>query len=265
MKMKLAVALLFVVATIFSSARNTHARLGQSASSQSSQNQLQSQQGVAGMDMGGMDMRHEDEDAPGATRAAHESMSGMRMEMSPHMHMTELRPLNSADEERAERILETLRSSIEKYKDPQAALNDGYQIFLPNLPQPHYHFTNWRYAVEAEFVFNPAHPTSLLYKKTLNGYELEGAMYTAPRRFTEDQLNDRVPLSVARWHEHVNLCMPPKAANPRQVDWKEFGLAGSIATEDACNEAGGRWIPVIFNWMVHVYPYETDPAKVWAH
>ena len=90
-------------------------------------------------------------------------------------------------------------------------------------------------------------------------------MYTAPKNSTERQLDERVPLSVARWHEHVNFCMPPKGTPAGQVNWKEFGFVGSIATQDACEQAGGRWFPQMFNWMVHVYPFETDPSKVWAH
>jgi hypothetical protein len=90
-------------------------------------------------------------------------------------------------------------------------------------------------------------------------------MYTAPRRDTEDDLNVRVPLSVARWHKHVNLCIPPKGAQWQQINWKQFGFGGSISTEDACDQAGGRWVPQIFNWMVHVYPYEKDPERIWAH
>ena len=31
-------------------------------------------------------------------------------------------------------------------------------------------------------------------------------MYTAPNSFNEDNLDQRIPLSVAQWHEHVNLC-----------------------------------------------------------
>jgi len=92
-----------------------------------------------------------------------------------------------------------------------------------------------------------------------------GAMYTAPKRFTEDQLNERIPLSVAQWHEHVNLCMSPKGEersmftkNPR------FGLAGSISTQQDCDAAGGTFRPIIFNWMVHVYPYEKKPEEIWA-
>ena len=78
------------------------------------------------------------------------------------------------------------------------------------------------------------------------------------------QLNARVPLSVARWHLHTNLCLPPKDQAPR-ADWTRFGLAGSIATPEACEAAGGRFMPSIFGWMVQVYPYEHSPEKVWGH
>lgn len=217
-----------------------------------------SQDSMAGMDMG--DMRH----GAGA-QSADDAMSGHHMDMGAHMFMTELRPENAADEKRAAELVETLRRSIGKYKDYHAALDDGFQIFMPNIPQEHYHFTNYRYAFEASFAFNPEHPTSLLYRKTRDGYELEGAMYTAPKRFTEEQLNERVPLSVARWHKHINLCLPPKGVHIEQANLREFGLRGSIATAEACEQAGGRWIPQIFGWMVHVYPYETEPEKIWAH
>jgi hypothetical protein len=46
--------------------------------------------------------------------------------------------------------------------------------------------------------------------------------------------------------------------NPR------FGLKGSIVTEQACEAAGGTFHPVIFNWMVHVYPFEKDQARIWS-
>lgn len=233
--------------------------------------QAQSQASSNADSMSKMDMPSMQREAaanPAAARAANDDMSdtpGMHMDMNPHMFMTALRPANAADQARAAQILASLRPAIEKYKDYHVALADGFKIFLPNVPQQHYHFTNWRYALEAQFAFNPARPTSLLYKKVPGGYELEGAMYTAPKRCTEDQLNERVPLSVARWHKHVNFCMPPKGTPPAQVNHKEFGLAGSISTEQACSAAGGRWFPEIFNWMVHVYPYETDPNKIWAH
>ena len=237
------------------------------AFSQQSQNSQQSpaqnHDSMAGMDMSGM--QHGSNQNSDAAKAANDAMSGHDMDMGAHMFMTDLRPANAADEKRAAEVLAALRPAIEKYKDYRVALAEGFQIFLPNVPQPHYHFTNYAYAFEAAYEFNPEHPTSLLYKKTRDGYELEGAMYTARRNATEDDLNARIPLSVARWHKHVNLCFPPKGATFQQVDQQEFGFRGAIATQDACAQAGGRWYPQVFNWMVHVYPYETDPAKIWAH
>ncbi len=225
--------------------------------------QQQTHDSMPGMDMD--DMHGGANKNPEAAQSANDAMSGDHMDMGPHMFMTTLRPENPADDKRAADLVVTLRDAIAKYKDYKVALAEGFEIFHPELPQDHYHFTNYRYAFEAIFEFNPVHPTSLLYKKTSTGYELEGAMYTAPKKATEDDLNARVPLSVARWHKHVNICLPPEGTRIWQVNLKEFGTRGSIATEEACEQAGGRWRAQIFNWMVHIYPYETDPAKIWAH
>ena len=90
-------------------------------------------------------------------------------------------------------------------------------------------------------------------------------MYTAPKRLTEEQLNERVPLSVAQWHEHVNFCIPPLGHFKEMRDPNpQFGFKGSIATQEACDAAGGTFFPVVFNWMVHVYPFEKDQANVWS-
>lgn len=210
------------------------------------------------------DFQREVDQNPEVALSADETMDTPDMDPNPHLFETELQPRNSADDQRAQEILDILQKSIAKYKDYRVALADGYQIFLPKTAQPIYHFTNYRNAFTAAFVFNPAHPTSLLYRKAKDSYELVGAMFTAPKSATEQQLNDRVPLSMARWHEHVNLCLPPKGTPLQHADWKQFGLTGSIATQDACVAAGGRWIPQIFGWMVHVYPFETNPEKIWA-
>ena len=113
------------------------------------------------------------------------------------------------------------------------------------------------------FTFDPARPTSLLYKKTATGYELVGAMYTMPRNSSEDQLNERLPLSIAMWHQHTNLCFP-RLSHLRDADWTKFGLQGSIATQDACDAAGGRFHPVVLGWMTHVYPYADSTDKIFA-
>jgi hypothetical protein len=134
---------------------------------------------------------------------------------------------------------------------------------LHELPQPEYHFTNYSNGFLEAFQFDPARPTSLLYKKTATGYELVGAMYTMPKRASEDQLNERVPLSIATWHLHVHLCMPPKDQRGH-ADMSKFGLRGSVVTADACDAAGGTFHPVVFGWMTHVYPYETSLDQIFA-
>jgi hypothetical protein len=227
----------------------------QSSGSQAPPVQARDQSGMPGMDM--------DDAKANEAHAVHDMTPGHMDAHSLHMHMTAMRPQTPDDTARASEIVTQLRSGIEKYKDYRAALDDGYKIFLPKVPQPEYHFTNYRNGFLEAFTFDPARPTSLLYKKTSDGYELVGAMYTMPKRATEDQLNARVPLSVAMWHLHTNLCMPPRA-QLRNADMTRFGLRGAIATEEACDAAGGRFHPVIFGWMVHVYPYEDSLDKVFA-
>jgi len=195
--------------------------------------------------------------------AVHDMTRGIHDAHASHMTMTEMRQEAPGDTQRANEIVAQLRSGIEKYKDYHVALADGFHIFLPNVPQPEYHFTSYRNGFLQAFSFDPARPTSLLYQKTSTGYELVGAMYTMPKRTTEDQLNARVPLSVAMWHLHTNLCMPPRD-QLRSADWTKFGLHGSITSKDGCDAAGGRFSAVVFGWMVHVYPYEDSLDKIFA-
>jgi hypothetical protein len=199
-----------------------------------------------------------------AEHGAMDAMSHMHHhQMGPHMYMTKLRIATPQDWSKADEIAGELRESIEKYKDYHAALADGFRIFMPNLPQAEYHFTNYYNGFLESFSFDPTRPTSLLYKKTKTGYDLIGAMYTMPKRVSEEQLNERVPLSIAQWHLHTKLCMPPREERGH-ADITRFGLQGSILTKEACTEAGGTFYPVIFGWMVHVYPFEDSREKIWG-
>ena len=238
-----------------------------------------SQQSMLGMDMSGHDMsnmqmkdmpmatdkdKDADKDGDASAHAMH-SMEG-HMDMGPHMKMTALRPAKPGDAARAEQVVESARKASEKYLDYRTALAEGYKIFHPEIPQKMYHFTNYGYAMEAAFRFAPEHPTSLLYEKHGEDYKLIGVMYTAPKRLSEDQLDERVPLSVAQWHEHVNFCAAPPDRRGEGLlpHPQQFGLRGSITTQEACDAAGGTFHPVIFNWMVHVYPFEKDQASIWS-
>lgn len=193
------------------------------------------------------------------------AMDMHEMHMSAHMHLTELRLAKAADQKRADEVVAAAKAVMAKYADYKAAQADGFQPFLPKLKQKMVHFTNYDYAMEAAARFNPEHPASLLYAPEGNGYKLIGVMYTAPYFFTEEQLNERIPLSVAQWHVHTNLCIPPDGQRWKMLGKNpQFGLNGSISTAEACSEAGGTFHAHIFGWMVHVYPNEADPSQIWS-
>ena len=193
---------------------------------------------------------------------APEPMAGM----SGHMYLSQPHSSQPGDGAKAAEIVAAAKTAMAPYQDYHKALADGYRIFLPNVPQPLYHFTNYENGREARNHFDPLKPTSLLYRKTQDGgYTLIGAMYTDRVDAGEDELNARIPLSVARWHQHVNFCKAP----PDQVAGyfganAKFGLMGSISTREACEAQGGTFLPHVFGWMVHVYPYESDSKGIWS-
>jgi len=192
------------------------------------------------------------------------SMSGHHAhQTNAHLRLTPKRPERPGDRVRANTIVAALRTSLERYRDYHVAERNGYEIFHPEIPQALYHFTNYWQGFAETFRFTPGQATSLLYRKTPSGYELVGAMYTAPAESTEIDLDARVPLSVATWHAHINICLPPRGQAER-ADWARFGPDGAIAAPQACAAAHGRFFPQLFGWMVHVYPFEKTPEKIWA-
>jgi hypothetical protein len=207
-----------------------------------------------------------DRDAADPTHAAHDAMSGA-MTANPHMRMSPDRVASADDSARASQLVVTARGALAKYKDVDVAEREGYRMFAPNVKnQPVYHFTQFGAAVRAQYTFDAARPTSLLYKKQADGkFRLVGAMYTAPREASLQELDARVPLGIARWHLHTNMCVPRLAQQKR---WREFsdgkpvfGPMSPIATEEACEAVNGRFLPVVMNWMVHANVFETD---VWG-
>src|SRR5580704_18557473 len=222
---------------------------------------------------------------------------GGQMGMGSHMVMTESRPQTPQDVERAQDVLNTLRRELAKYRDSRVALAEGYQIFLPTVPQDVYHFTDYR-AAQQEYMgrSDPRFPGSLLYVKNSSGdYVLIGAMYSAPADYTPDQLDAIIPLSVAHWHAHTNICLPngvtlndvlrgdvhgtqidmpgmlPVSSSPSAPAINQrlgfladgrFGFTGKIADASTCKAAGGHLLEQAFGWMVHVYPFNGDDLKV---
>ena len=206
----------------------------------------------------------------GMDSASHAQMAG-KMTAGAHMRMTAPRAPNAADSARAARIVLDLRTSLAKYRDVEVAKKDGYVQFAPKMKNPRvFHFTRNMSAVRNQFGFDAGRPSSLLYRRGADGtLQLTGAMYTAPQGASLDDLDKRVPLSVARWHLHTNFCVPKLRERER---WKEmqdghmvFGPASPIATREACDSVKGRFHPTVFGWMVHANVFESDdPRVIWG-
>jgi hypothetical protein len=162
----------------------------------------------------------------------------------------------------ATEILAAADAVLSRYRDASTAVRDGYKPFFPTgRVGEEIHYTNYRYRRKEQRHVDYSRPSSILYKRTGEGLEAVGVMYTAPADASPQQLDAIAPLSIATWHRHVDFCGGPKNL-PKSEQFgpnARFGPQGSIHTEAACREAGGLWIPVVLNWMTHVYPNE--PVK----
>jgi hypothetical protein len=184
------------------------------------------------------------------------AMSGPIVQAA-HLKLTAMRAPNASDSARGADVLRGMRKGIEPYRDYRRAIEDGYRIFLPNVPMKVYHFTNYGRAIREGRSFDPTKPSSLLYERDSDGgYTLVGAMYVARKDATPDELHARVPLSLAQWHAHVNICVPTRSDRARWLETVDgqmrFGPAGAITTREECERENARFIPQLFGWMVHV-------------
>ncbi len=211
-------------------------------------------------------------DTTGMAGMADHAMSGAMTEnMMKHMELTPTHPATHADSARALALAGEIKHAIAKYEDTSAAVADGYKMFLPNVKTQHvYHFTNGRHAIGEAFRFEATKPTSILYKRSPDGkLRLVGAMYTMPKNARLSRLDDRVPLSIARWHKHVNWCLPKDGQTARWLEHKNgtpvFGPESPIATKAECDAVRGDFHPNLFGWMLHANVYEgTDLATIFG-
>ncbi|HEX4012769.1 MAG TPA: hypothetical protein VHX17_02630 [Candidatus Cybelea sp.] len=184
-----------------------------------------------------------------------------------HMQMTLHAPQGPNDAARADAVVAAARNVMAEYPTVEAAEKAGFKKFLPNLQLPIEHYTKRSYAVEAYIgEFDPLHPTSLIFKRDGDSLQIVGVMYTASNSADRETLDSRVPLSFGTWHRHVDFCKAPPGTplSDRIGPRARFGFKGSIDTKDACTNAGGTFLPVVFGWMVHVWPNEKTRDKIWA-
>ncbi|MEZ4413695.1 MAG: hypothetical protein R2910_11975 [Gemmatimonadales bacterium] len=189
-------------------------------------------------------------------------VAGKHLTVTPHW------PVQPGDSARADSIVEVNEAALAKYGDVAVAEADGFKMFAPKVKkQKVYHYTRRMNAIKARWTFDATAPTSLLYAPQPDGtVRLIGAMYTTPPNFTLAQLDARIPLSIAQWHQHTSICLPPGADVEAGLTTRDprFGPRGSISTEEACRAAGGTFKTRMAGWMVHVNMFEA-PDQVWEH
>ena len=183
------------------------------------------------------------------------------MKMGKHMQMSLKSDPTPGDSERAAQILAAADAVLSRYRDVKTAVRDGYKPFFPTGRMgEEIHYTNYRYRRKEQQHVDYSRPGSILYKRTAEGLKAVGVMYTGPVDASPQQLNAIAPLSIATWHRHVDFCGGPKTlpASEQFGPTARFGPQGSIHTEEECRAAQGLWIPVVLNWMTHVYPNEQE-------
>lgn len=185
----------------------------------------------------------------------------------PQTLMTRRTPVREGDSARADRTAAQLRANIVQFRDVQRAVAAGYRPF-PAEPPPEMrviHYTHRERSRREMKRLDPAEPGALLYERTRAGtLQLVGAMYTAPVDASLADLDARSPLSLTSWHLHQHVCVPRPLWNKAQ--WARtlpgprplFGPGSPIVTEAACDAVGGRFLPTLFGWMVHVNVFESE-------
>ena len=196
------------------------------------------------------------------------AINGLLSDTTSHMRMAERRVASSADSVRAARIVSDSRAALSRYTDVAIAEHEGYVKFLPWLEeQDVYHYNNIQNVFSTISTFDATKPSSLLYRKMNGKLALIGAMYTAMPGSTPDQLDARLPLGVAHWHEHVNFCgpQPETVRASKVVDGIAVARWLAITSRADCTAAGGRFVPRLFGWMAHVYMFGgNDPLTIWG-
>jgi hypothetical protein len=201
-------------------------------------------------------------------------IAGILSDTSSHMRMGPTRTATAADSARAATVVAAARAALGQYVDVNVAERDGYFRNMPWLEeQPIYHYNSVQNSDAAKRgEFDPSKPVSLLYKKNDRGQlTLVGAMYGTSPSAAPDSLDVVLPISMAHWHQHVNLCYPGPTASRHWSGKVDAGfvffmkLLLSITSAAECEAAGGRFVASDAGWMAHVYMFagSNDPKAIW--
>ncbi len=145
------------------------------------------------------------------------------------------------------RQLDTVRDTLEKYRDVAVAIADGYEQFGGDVPNMGAHFINQQLVEDG--VFDPAHPEIVLYSQDAAGnWELVGSAFILPHQDVGQDHPEAFAGPLDNWHIHYNLCRSPSG---------RF----SSTTAQECDTLGGQWASSV-GWMIHAYVWEDNPLGV---
>ncbi len=164
---------------------------------------------------------------------------------------------NPGDAERAQSRLRALRRMIEPFHDLR-------QVIAEADPDPARAFAHFARAPRGTLISidrprshdNEHEPRMLLYQRRPNGFALVGVQFQALNERSDAELDDILPLSIARWHQVVRHCsLPPSRVWIATV----FPFAGTAAA---------TWRTLEFDRYVPIRPnrYQrnaTTPSALW--
>ena len=115
-----------------------------------------------------------------------------------------------AELERAERLIESTISSLERFASPSQAYAAGYRS-IGDTASVDEHYVNWSY-IDDGHILDPARPESIVYEYRNGTQTAVAAMYSLPFGSSFGDVPD-VGGSLTQWHVHSDLCLTD---NPQQ-------------------------------------------------
>ena len=170
------------------------------------------------------------------TAAGGAAAMGGPIVQTPHLKLTAMRAPSARDSVRGEEILRGLREGIEPYRDYRKAIEDGYRIFLPNVPMKVYHFTNYRRGDVGGRSFDARKPARCYTNVDPAGATPSWVRCMSRERRRQLTSSQRArpaqPRTVARAREHLRAAPARPPAVARNGGWEiEVGHAGAISTK----------------------------------
>ena len=145
--------------------------------------------------------------------------------------------------------LDTVRASTARYRNFQAAVDDGFFQITDEVPNMGAHLINVRRSLDG--VFDPAEPEVLLYARDASGeWELVGVSFVLPSEQFGSDHPDAFAGPLDNWHVHYNVCTGPS-------------ITSRSATLEECRKQGGIWAPS-FGWMIHAWVWVDNPLGVFS-